>query len=71
MLRSVPFNMPLNNDIKRLEIRFFSSDLLQYLHDFDTAQVGTAFSAIIQAHIALCCSVVKTYTQYREWLRIP
>ena len=37
MLQSVPFNMPLNNDIKRLEIRFFR---LIFFNMFRTSILG-------------------------------
>lgn len=55
-----PFNIPPNNHIK---CQVFWSDLHQYYHNFDIGKVGTAFSAMIEAQIALRSSVVKSSNQ--------
>lgn len=52
--------MPPNNHIK---CQVVWSDLHQYYHNFDIGKVGTAFSAMIEAQIALRSSVVKSSNQ--------
>ena len=65
------FNMPLNNDIKRFGIRFFGLIFSNIFMASILRKLAPPFQQRLQPKFALCSSVVKRYTQHRDWLRIP